>query len=158
DGAEVRLTDLTEGDEWRICEALLTVHAMADEACAGLGVALDAANGGGLMYRARGRELLERKGSLDRVPTHLMRVLPRHRKPENGTSMRSLSRYASVHRPGVDVSWHKVLGRRPGRAPRDKGVNRLLLPWPLRVRESDFRPLPDSVNGLSSEPQGFFEF
>jgi hypothetical protein len=158
DVAEVPLMGLTEANEWRMCEALLTLHAIADEACAGLGVALDAANGGGLMYRARGRELLAETGSLARIPTHLLRVLPRLRTPPNGTSMRSLSRYASVHRPGVDVRWHKVLGRRPGRAPRDKGVNRLLLPWPLRVRESDFRPLPDSVNSLSSEPQGFFEF
>ena len=51
-----------------------------------------------------------------------------------------------------------MLGRRPGRAARDKGVNRLLLPWPLRVRESDFRPLPGSVDGLFTEPNGFFEF
>src|SRR5262249_51527977 len=31
-------------------------------------------------------------------------------------------------------------------------------PWPLRVRESAFRPLPDSVDDLSTEPHGFFEF
>jgi hypothetical protein len=158
DGADVRLKDLTEAHEWRMCEALLTLHAIADEACAGLGVALDASNGGGFVYRARGRELLATTGSLARIPAHLLRVLPRLRTPPNGTSMRSLSRYACVHRPGVEVHWHKVIGRRPGRAPRDKGVNRLLLPWPLRIRESDFRPLPDTVDNLSAEPHGFFEF
>ena len=158
DGADAPLADLVEAREWRVCEALLTLHAIADEACAGLGVALDAANGGGFVYRARGRELLANTGSLARIPAHLLRVLPRLRTPPNGTSLRSLSRYASVHRPGVDVRWHKVLGRRPGRVPRDRGVNRLLLPWPLRVRESDFRPLPNSVDGLSAEPHGFFEF
>jgi hypothetical protein len=158
DGADVPLTGLSSAQEWRICEALLTLHAIADEACAGLGVALDSSHGPGLVYRARGREVLATTGSLARIPAHLLHVLPRLRTPPNGTSMRSLSRYASVQRPGVDVRWHKVLGRRPGRAPRDKGVNRLLLPWPLRVRESDFRPLPGSVDGLSAEPQGFFEF
>ena len=158
DGADVSLQHLTAAHEWRLCEALLTMHAIADEACAGLAIALDTADGRGLVYRARGRELLASTGSLSRIPTHLLQVLPRLRTPPNGTSMRSLSRYASVQRPGVDVRWHKVLGRRPGRAARDKGVNRLLLPWPLRVRESDFRPLPDSVDDLSTEPHGFFEF
>jgi hypothetical protein len=158
DGSDVPVMDLVEAHEWRMCEALLTLHAIADEACAGLGVALDATYGRGFVYRARGRELLANTGSLARIPAHLLRVLPRLRTPPNGTSLRSLSRYASVHRPGVDVRWHKVLGRRPGRMPRDRGVNRLLLPWPLRVRESDFRPLPDSVDNLSAEPHGFFEF
>jgi hypothetical protein len=158
DGEDVLLTDLTEANEWRLCEALLTLHAIADEACAGLGVALDASDRVGFVYRARGRELLAMTGSLTRISVDRLRVLPRLRTPPNGTSMRALSRYASIQRPGVDVRWNKVLGRRPGGAPRDKGVNRLLLPWPLRVRESDFRPLPGSVDGLSSEAYGFFEF
>jgi hypothetical protein len=38
------------------------------------------------------------------------------------------------------------------------GVNALLLPWPLRVRESDFRPVPGSLQQLAKEPYGFFEF
>ena len=41
--AGIPLDDLTEARDWRLCEALLTLHAIADEACAGLGVALDAA-------------------------------------------------------------------------------------------------------------------
>jgi hypothetical protein len=158
DGAETSLEHLRDAREWRMCEALLTLHAIADEACAGLGVALDAIDGHGFVYRARGRELLARTGSLARIPTHFMRVLPKLRTPPNGTSLRSLARYASVHRPGVEVRWHKVLGRRPGTQPHDKGVNRLLLPWPLRIRESDFRPVGGSVNSLANEPYGFFEF
>ena len=157
-GEDVLLTDLTEANEWRLCEALLTLHAIADEACAGLGVALDASDRVGFVYRARGRELLATTGSLTRISVDRLRVLPRLRTPPNGTSMRALSRYASIQRPGVDVRWNKVLGRRLGGAPRDKGVNRLLLPWPLRVRESDFRPLPGLVDGLSSDAYGFFEF
>lgn len=157
-GAEIPMEHLRDAGNWRLCEALLTVHAIADEACAGLGVALDASEGEGLMYRAHGRELLARTGSLARIPTSFLRVLPKLRTPPDGTSLRSLARYASVHRPGVEVRWHKVLGRRPGLKPHDKGVNRLLLPWPLRVRESDFRPVDDSVRRMTTEPFGFFEF
>lgn len=39
--AETSLEDLAEGRDRRLNESLLTLHAIADEACAGLGVALD---------------------------------------------------------------------------------------------------------------------
>jgi hypothetical protein len=156
--ADTPLHELTVADDWRLCEALLTVHAIADEACAGLAIALDATDGAGLLYRARGRELLARTGSLSRIRPALLRVLPKVLTPANGTSLRSLSRYAGVHGPGVETHWHKVRGRRPGAAPYDKGVNYLLLPWPRRVREADFRPVVGSVRNLAEEPFGFFEF
>src|SRR5215469_2214901 len=40
-GAQGTLENLATGKAKRVCEALLTLHAIADEACAGLGVALD---------------------------------------------------------------------------------------------------------------------
>src|SRR5262249_5932159 len=40
-GAGMLIEHLAEGHDWRMCEALLTLHAIADETCAGLGVALD---------------------------------------------------------------------------------------------------------------------
>ena len=45
DRADVPLEELASGHDWRMCEALLTLHAIADEACAGLGIALDTADG-----------------------------------------------------------------------------------------------------------------
>ena len=155
--AGVPLEHLAEGRDWRMCEALLTLHAIADEACAGLGIAPDRSDGRGCVYRARGRELLARTGSLGRMPPHLVRVLPKVRTPPNGTSLRAFSRYACVRAPGVEARWHKVPARRTGTDPRARHANLLLLPWPLRVRESDFRPLEGSVQ-KSSEPFGFFEF
>jgi hypothetical protein len=158
ESTEMPLAELAEGHDWRACEALLTLHAIADEACAGLGVALTASHGVGSLYRARGRELLARTGSLARIPPHLLRVLPKIRTSPRGTSARALSRYASVHAPGVDARWYKVHARRPGIEPQAQHVNFLLLPWPLRVRESDFRPIEGSVRSLATEPFGFFEF
>ena len=72
------------GRERRVCEALLTLHAVADEACAGLGVALDSSNAEGCVYRARGRELLVRTGSLARIDARLLRVLPKVITPPTG--------------------------------------------------------------------------
>jgi hypothetical protein len=153
---EIPFRDLTEARNWRLCQALLTLHAIADEACAGLGVALDASGADGLLYRARGRELLARTGSLARLPTHLIRVLPKIHTPPNGSSLRSLSRYAAVHVPGVEARWYKVPGTGPGTTPMTSTA--LLLPWPLRVRESDFRPVAGPLPELAGQPFGFFEF
>jgi hypothetical protein len=156
--AGLPLEHLAEGRDLQMCEALLTLHAIADEACAGLGIALDSSDGKGCVYRARGRELLARTGSLARIQPHLLRVLPKVNTPLNGTSIRSFSRYACLQGPGVEARWHKVPIRRSGTDPGDRHANLLLLPWPLRVRESDFRPLEGSVKRLVKEPFGFFEF
>ena len=86
--AGMSLEHLAEGRDWRMCEALLTLHAISDEACAGLGIALDSSDGKGSVYRARGRELLARTGSLARIPPHFLRVLPKVSTPLNGTSIR----------------------------------------------------------------------
>jgi hypothetical protein len=68
------LEDVAEGHDLRMCEALLTLHAIADEGCAGLGVALDRSDGKGFVSRARGRELLARTGSISRIQSCFLRV------------------------------------------------------------------------------------
>jgi hypothetical protein len=154
--ADIPLEQLADGREWRVCEALLTLHAIADEACAGLFVALDRSDGEGCIYRARGRELLARAGSLARIRSHFIRVLPKIRTPPTGRA--SFSRYACVYRPGLETRWHKLPARHRGTDPQAEHAQLLLLPWPLRVRESDFRAVEGSVQRLAKEPFGFFEF
>ena len=151
------LENLADGLASRVCEALLTLHAIADEACAGLGIPLES-DGEGCLYRARARELLARTGSLTRIPSHLLRVLPKVSTAGNGTSVRSFSRYVCLHESGVEVRWHKLPVRRTGTGPTVRHANLLLLPWPLRVRESDFHPLEGSVQRHADEPFGLFEF
>jgi hypothetical protein len=152
------LSHLTEATDWPLCQALLTLHAIADEACAGLGVALDAAGADGVLYRARARELLARTGSLARIPAHRVRVLPKAGTPASGSSARVLSRYAAVELPGVEARWNKapVLGL--ATRPSAEKVNCLLLPWPLRIKKSDFRPVAGPLQRLANDPFGFFEF
>src|SRR5262249_27348441 len=154
--AGVPLEQLANGQPWRLCEALLTLHAIADEACAGLFVALDRSDGEGCVYRARARELLARSGSLARLDSHFVRVLPKIRTPPTGRA--SFSRYVCLHRPGLETRWHKVPIRYRGTDPQAEHAQLLLLPWPLRVRESDFRAVEGSVQRLAKEPFGFFEF
>ena len=154
--ADVALERLAHGDEHRLCEALLTLHAIADEACAGLGVALDHSGVEGCVYRARGRELLGRTGSLARIDTRFLRVLPKVRTPPTGRP--AFSRYACVLGPGIDVRWAKMPARHRGRDLRSEYASLLLLPWPLQVRASDFQPVEGSVQRLTNDPYGFFEF
>jgi hypothetical protein len=154
--ADLPLADLAEGRDWRVCTALLSLHAIADEACAGLGSATERADGQGAGYRARARELLARTGSVARLPPRRVRVLPKVRTPPTGRP--AFSRYACVQGAGLEARWHKMPARHLGTDPRAEYVNLLLLPWPLRVRESDFRPLDAPVQRLEREPFGFFEF
>lgn len=156
--AETPLEQLAEGGDWPMRTALLILHATADEACAGLGVALGSSSGDGCVYRARARELLATTGSLARICTSLLRVLPKVRTPLAGSSLSSVSRYACVVGPDVETRWHKTPARHPGTDPHTDRANLLLLPWPLRVRESDFRVLEGSVRMMAREPCGFFEF
>src|SRR4029077_15495665 len=108
--------------------------------------------GGGSGVRGRGRELLARTGSMARVGGPSLRVLPKVRTPAGGISLRSLARYACVRGPGVEAVWHKVPLRRAGVDAPHQPANILLLPWPLRVRESDFRPREGSVQRAPREP------
>jgi hypothetical protein len=154
--ADLPLEALAEGRDWRVCEALLTIHAIADEACAGLGSASACVDVRGATYRGRARELLARTGSLARFPPRLVRVLPKIRTPPTGRA--SFARYACVQGSGLEARWHKLPARHAGTDPRAEFVNFLLLPWPVRVRESDFRPVDGTVQRLEREPFGFFEF
>jgi hypothetical protein len=154
-GGDVPLEDLAEGRQHRLCEAMLTLHAIADEACAGLGVALDSSNGQGCVYRARGRELLAHTGSLARIDTRLLRVLPKVITPPTGRL--AFSRYACVQGPGIDARWHKIPARHRGTDLRSEYATLLLLPWPLRVNASDFHTVGE-VHRPAKDPYGFFEF
>jgi hypothetical protein len=94
------------------------------------GSALDRSDGEGCWYRARGRELLVGR---DRCPEFT--------RSYSGNCLRS-----GRHPPPPSVLLTlRLCGSRCGFDP-------------LRVRSSDFRPLPGSVQRLEKEPFGFLEF
>ena len=69
--AGVPLEHVAAGHEQRLCEALLTLHAIADEACAGVGIALDSSDGEACVYRARPRAAgQDRVAVADQPPFH----------------------------------------------------------------------------------------
>jgi len=151
------LADVGAGRPWELCEAALALHAIADEAsagCAGGG----SAQGPGFTFRARARELLARTGSLSRLPADRVAQLPKSRTTSVGITHRSLSRYSCTTTGGIPVVWDRIPMRRRDSGPVPRHANVLLLPWPLRIRESDFVPVPGSVRRPEREPFGFFTY
>jgi hypothetical protein len=134
------LEELATGRAWRICQAPFTLHAVADEACAGTGVAVADVPRDGHRFRARARELLARTRTLSRISRQRLRILPRVRNSVGGPSSRSLSRYVCVRGTEVDVVWNRIPARTvvPGGAAEEGNV--LMLPWPLRIDAEDFKP------------------
>src|SRR6516165_8738449 len=151
------LNELATGRAWRVCQALLTLHAVADEACAGTGVAVADVPRVRHRFRARARELLARTGTLSRISRQRLRVLPRVRNPVGGPSIRSLSRYVCVRGPEVDAVWDRIPARTAGPVAVAEDGNVLMLPWPLRIDAEDFKPT-GAVGRAGPEPDGFFEF
>jgi len=151
------LDELATGRAWRICQALITLHAIADEACAGTGVTVAGVPRDGARFRARARELLARTGTLSRISRQRLRVLPCVRNPVGGPSIRSLSRYVCVRGPEVDVVWNRIPAGTVGPGGPAQEGNVLMLPWPLRIAAEDFKPT-GAVERAGLEPHGFFEF
>ncbi len=149
------LDEIASGRAWRLCEALLTLHAVADEACAGLAPGTTAPDAG-VALRTRMREQLTQTGSLSRIDPAVLRVLPKYRTRNGGITLRSISRYASRTGPAVGYRVRRV--RTPGRDAASRQLNVLLLPWPLRVSARDFQPVPQSVRERDVEPIGFFRY
>jgi hypothetical protein len=155
--AATSLDELATGRAWRMCQALITLHAIADEACAGTGVTVADVPRDGARFRARARELLAQTGTLSRISRQRLRVLPCVRNPIGGPSIRSLSRYVCVWGPEVDVVWNRIPAGTVGPGGPAQDGNVLMLPWPLRIDPDDFKPT-GAVQRAELEPQGFFEF
>jgi hypothetical protein len=164
-GAATPLEEVASGRAWTLCEALLSLHAISDQACApdaisaspgASGAVTDAVSAAGASFRARVRELLARTGSMSRVDRNRLRVLPKYRTPGGGIAARSIDRYMFVTGPGVDVMVPQISPLR--RRPEHGQLNLLLLPWPMHVSDADFRPMPGSVRRRELEPYGYFDF
>jgi hypothetical protein len=152
---EAPLHLLSRGDPWNVCEAVITLHALADEACSFL-AAMDGSRGSAFADRAWA--MLEREGSLSRLPSSRVRVLPKTHVPAGGITVRSLARYLSAHTNPVDVRWRRC--QFPALSPSASAkmtYPALLLPWPLAVDAGDFHPVRGPVQAQAEE-FGFFRF
>ena len=152
------LGQIQNGDAWDVCEAILTLHAIADESCAWLSA--PAQPGSCAECEARAWKLLDETGSLSNISPARIRVVPKGRFTNRGITIRSLSRYMALCYESVDLRWNRV-GPDAGVAASLAGrtdYNLVLIPWPLSVRASDFHPVPTPLRNMDEQHFGFFEF
>jgi hypothetical protein len=142
---------------WKALEALLTLHAIVDEACIGWGIR-------DVRFKRNPRigewelepgkpesapaqfaaKLLEAKGTMATINARRGRVLPKRHTPSIGITLRSLTNNLAFHRSSVDVKWKvakqsNAFARRVALASPNKIFSVLLLPWPRKVSALDFK-------------------
>jgi hypothetical protein len=153
---DVPLATLLPGSSWELAQALLTLHAMADEACAGLATAVSPAAGS---FEDRAWRLLEDHGSLSRIAPSRIRILPKTQFAARGITIRSLSRYLGLSYEAIDLRWRRIDGQGGRDAATDHHErNVLLVPWPLAITAEAFRAVEGPLLNMDPKAFGFFEF
>jgi hypothetical protein len=144
---------LRRGETPQLGEALLTLHAMADEAHRGLAAVRPADLG---PFEMRVRALLDQHGSLARIEPRRIRVTPKTHLSSRGLTIRSFSRYLALNYEAIDVRWqHVAVGA--GNWVEGRRFHQVLLPWPLTLDARAFTPV-DGPLGMDDEAFGFFAY
>jgi hypothetical protein len=158
---------------WKPLEGLLTLHAIADEACVGWGIRKvefdklgheersdEAASEERYPARRYAEDLLRDHATLATINALRGRVLPKRHTPDVGITLRSLSSNLSYHRSSVKVSWKDYPPNNPlGRnlLGKSKTFSILLLPWPLEIQSTWFRA--EEASGIAmNDSYGFFSY
>jgi hypothetical protein len=150
---DVVLTEVASGEAWALIAALLTLQAAADEACSQVAAGAAAEPGS---FEQRAWSLFEQHGSLARLSSRRVRIVPKTNFSSRGVTIRSLSRYLGLSYETVAVNWTDGADG----APSGRGEYAIvLLPWALQVKASDFPPYTSRrLGNMDSEQFGFFEF
>lgn len=152
---EAPLAAVRTGEAWELTMALLSLHALADQACAD--VASPTAHTRSSSFEARAWAMLQTRGTLARLSPARVRIVPKTQFTPRGITIRSLSRYLALCYEPVDVRWRSM---EPSAASADRpDYNIVLVPWPLSVKARDFRPLASGLlENMDLDRFGFFEF
>jgi hypothetical protein len=160
-------TDLSEiAGHKSLCDALIQLLAVADEACVGFGTPGGAIDPVSSTSEDRAfdyaQELLitdlDQRGATLCTSIHStkLRVLPKLHTPQTGLTIRSLSHNVALcHSNEIVPSWSVI-----PRAERKTKLNILLLPWPLTLSSDQFSAVPPSAHLLANLPgrYGLFTF
>jgi hypothetical protein len=150
---------------WKVSQALLTLHAIADLASLEFGIQANPDNDASrlaeeLLFGENGRE----GGSLSSLNTERCRVLPKRHNPDIGITLRSISSNLAFHQSSVDVVWRKTRGNALGdKLKRNEKLENLklsilLLPFPLTVNAKDFREDDSSGKPVVNMPPDQYRF
>jgi hypothetical protein len=141
-------------------EAIVSLTAAADEACAGIGI-IDPSRPKDKLY-LRAREYLDANPASESgigstlchlVDPTVVSVLPKMHTPLSGITFRSLT-HNLAYWENFEV--RPIWGELDLRSVVDDCFNLLLLPWPLKVSSTPLRPVTKKMPDMSDE-FGFFE-
>lgn len=161
---------------WKDYNELVFLHAVADTACAIVGIpgprpkkaAVSAAglNGDELVsagsdehVHIHSQYLLEANSRLvenSNISDTAVRVLPKLRTPQTGITIRSLSLHACIDDGEFDVRWHAAAGLLTD----NEKLSLLLVPYPFKAKSEHFRQSASSFGAanVNYDAFGFFEF
>lgn len=117
---------------------LFALHAIADEACAGLGV--PGAPNVESDFALQAELLLSDEGSLSRFHPANIRVLPKLRTPQRGLTLRSFSHHCAAVRSNVAVTWVPTPPMNVVADDDRERLDLLIIPWPLVSAELSVAP------------------
>jgi len=138
-------------------EALFQLCAVADEASFGVGIPTQPAVPGPAtdLYELAANSNLISTGSLcQRVHSSRVRVLPKLHSPRSGMTLRSLTHNLSLYSSQDVIPEWRIF---PGGPEESRGLNLLLLPWPLEVDPDQFKELKGPLANMP-EKFGFFGY
>ena len=169
-------------DVWDCFEAVMTLHAICDEACIGWGIRTnntmklnffpETKKGEAQKYA---EELLSRNGTLSTINISRGRVLPKRHAPNIGITICSVSSNLAFYDSSVDVKWHlsfeqnnnllkKFNGARDNNSPSKKyssnnhSLSILLFPWPFEINSKDFKSQLNPNINTEKKGIGFFSY
>ncbi len=145
----------------QLCIAIIELLSIADEACRGVGVPFNPAEGDPFDSEA---EYVLINSNWSGAATlcvdakdSTVRVLPKMHVPTSGFTIRSFSHYlAFIPNSEIKPYWHSI-----GTAPIDDDtLDILILPWPKLVERSQFKRVKAGSATMKNLPPsfGFFEF
>ena len=137
---------------WETVVAILSLHALADEACVGAGLH------GGTPFQRLAAERLTATGTLARLSPGRVRVLPKLRPPESGITLRSLSHHLAADRSEVETRWYFAPRSTTHAEERAGRLSLLLVPFPAEIHASDFHPTPGPLLNMDRSRYDFFEY
>lgn len=144
----LRILDGSDRDALDLCEALLQLHAIVDESCAGFGFLGDMKPRWAMIH-CLANLLLTAKGSLSTLPKHCGIVIPKARTPQKGMTIRSFSHHLTYHETEVEVVWRAL----PWPNVEENTINILAIPWPQKVPPTFFQTRADTF-----QPVRYFRY
>lgn len=158
---------MKDGEErtknWKYFVCLMTLHAVADEACLGWGIRKYVREWGETetsQAQAFAEGLLAQRGTLATIHEDRCRILPKRHTPNVGMTLRSISsNLALYHRSSLEVRWRPAVETLlTENHKRISSLKVLLLPWPYKVYARDFTELEGARYQANTSSEAFFQY